>query len=98
MDKKNKCTIVGGLVGGLLFFCMYLISMYTRLTAGMAIQMLVFPTLFGLAAGAVVGRELAASRQKKARGSQTYVNGQCASSVNDKVEQKKTDNVEEGVK
>lgn len=98
MDRKKKYTIAGALVGGLLFFCMYLLSMYTRLTAGTAMQMLVFPTVFGVAAGAVLGRELAASRQKRAVGSPSGEKGEQVPLADGKVEQKKTENVEEGVK
>lgn len=98
MDRKQKCTIVGALVGGLLFFCVYFFSMYARLSVDTVMRILVFPTVFGVAAGGAVGYELGALRRRRTRMPQggEYGDGRLAGSV--EVEQKKAENVEGGVK
>lgn len=95
IGEKSKYTIWGAAIGGALLFCIYFFSMYSMLTMATVTRTLIMPTVFGVAAGAVVGRELYAKKRGVQREEGMPQEKECCTTVQEEgdTEQKNATNV-----
>lgn len=95
IGEKSKYTIWGAAIGGAVLFCIYFFSMYPVLTMATVTQTLIIPTVFGVAAGIMAGRELYAKKQGRQREEGLPKKKECCTAAQEEgeIEQKGATNV-----